>query len=137
MTGRPMAVAGTPLTDVGQSGVICVGLQLLAVGGRCWRATLPPDCVRITSKPRQHAPHGGLLFVRGNAGPSEPSTGYHRNDSQSPALSPAVREGSRMELQLRLPGDWPVGQHRHAPPEPAGEDLKSVLVWLQEVEINV
>ena len=41
-----------------------------------------------------------------------------------------------MELQLRLPGDWPVGQHRHAPPEPAGEDLKSVLIWLQEVEIN-
>ena len=41
-----------------------------------------------------------------------------------------------MELQLRLPGDWPVGQHRHAPPVPAGEDLESVLVWLQVVEIN-
>ena len=41
-----------------------------------------------------------------------------------------------MELQLRLPGDWPVGQHRHAPPEPAGEDLESVLTWLREVEIN-
>ena len=41
-----------------------------------------------------------------------------------------------MELQLRLPGDWPVGQHRHAPPEPAGDDLESVLTWLQEVEIN-
>ena len=27
-----------------------------------------------------------------------------------------------MELQLRLPGDWPVGQHRHAPPEPASND---------------
>ena len=41
-----------------------------------------------------------------------------------------------MELQLRLPGDWPVGQHRHPPPEPAGDDLESVLTWLQEVEIN-
>jgi len=41
-----------------------------------------------------------------------------------------------MELQLRLPGDWPVGQHRHAPPAPAGDDLESVLVWLQEVEVN-
>ena len=26
-----------------------------------------------------------------------------------------------MELQLGLPDDWPVGQHRHAPPEPTGE----------------
>jgi hypothetical protein len=42
-----------------------------------------------------------------------------------------------MELQLRLPGDWPVGQHRHAPSEPADDDLESVLTWLQEVEINV
>jgi hypothetical protein len=41
-----------------------------------------------------------------------------------------------MELQLRLPGDWPVGQHRYASPEPAGGDLESVLTWLQEVEIN-
>ena len=41
-----------------------------------------------------------------------------------------------MELQLRLPGDWPVGQHRYAPPISAGEDLESVLVWLQVVEIN-
>jgi len=41
-----------------------------------------------------------------------------------------------MEHQLRLPGDWPVGQHRHALPAPAGEDLESVLVWLQEVEVN-
>ena len=41
-----------------------------------------------------------------------------------------------MELQLRLPGEWPVGQHRPAPPEPASEDLESVLVWLQEIEIN-
>ena len=41
-----------------------------------------------------------------------------------------------MELQLRLPGDWPVGQYRNASPEPAGEDLESVLTWLQEVEIN-
>ena len=42
-----------------------------------------------------------------------------------------------MELQLRLPGDWPVGHHRHAPPAPEAEDLESVLVWLQEVEVNV
>jgi hypothetical protein len=41
-----------------------------------------------------------------------------------------------MELQLRLPGDWPVGQYRHAPPTPVGDDLESVLTWLQEVEIN-
>ena len=41
-----------------------------------------------------------------------------------------------MELQLRLPGDWPVGRYRHAPSEPAGEDLESVLTWLQEIEIN-
>jgi hypothetical protein len=41
-----------------------------------------------------------------------------------------------MELQLRLPGDWPVGQHRHAPPEPASDDLESVLTWLQDAEIN-
>jgi len=41
-----------------------------------------------------------------------------------------------MELQLSLPGDWPVGQHRHAPPAPAGDDLESVLTWLQEVEVN-
>jgi len=41
-----------------------------------------------------------------------------------------------MELQLRLPGDWLVGQHRHAPPAPADDDLESVLTWLQEVEVN-
>jgi hypothetical protein len=39
-------------------------------------------------------------------------------------------------LQLRLPGDWPVGQHRRALPETAGGDLESVLIRLQEVEIN-
>jgi len=41
-----------------------------------------------------------------------------------------------MELQLTLPGDWPVGQHRHAPPEPVGQDGKSVLVRLHAVEVN-
>ena len=42
-----------------------------------------------------------------------------------------------MELQLRLPGDWPVGQHRRALLEqPDPDDLESVLTWLQEVEIN-
>lgn len=41
-----------------------------------------------------------------------------------------------MELQLRLLGDWPVGVHRCASPAPAGDDLESVLVWLQEAEIN-
>ena len=41
-----------------------------------------------------------------------------------------------MELQLRLPGVWPVGQYRLAPPEPAGENLESVLTWLQMIEIN-
>ena len=40
-----------------------------------------------------------------------------------------------MELQLRLPGDWPVGQHWRSPA--AGTDnLESVLTWLQAVEIN-
>ena len=29
-----------------------------------------------------------------------------------------------MELQFRLPGEWPVGQHRHAAPVPAGDDLE-------------
>ena len=42
-----------------------------------------------------------------------------------------------MELQLRLPGNWPVGQHRRALLEqPDPDDLESVLTWLQEVEIN-
>jgi hypothetical protein len=41
-----------------------------------------------------------------------------------------------MELQLKLPGDWPVGQHRYAAPVPAGGDLESVLTWLQVVEVN-
>jgi hypothetical protein len=41
-----------------------------------------------------------------------------------------------MELQLGLPGDWPVDQHRHAPRVPAGEDLESVLAWVRAVEIN-
>ena len=40
------------------------------------------------------------------------------------------------ELQLGLPGDWLIEQHRRAPPEPAGNDLESVLTRLQEVEIN-
>lgn len=41
-----------------------------------------------------------------------------------------------MEHQLRLPGDWPVGVH-HAVSKPlTGEDLESVLVWLQEAEVN-
>jgi len=42
-----------------------------------------------------------------------------------------------MELQLTLPGDWPVGQHTRVPAaEPKPSDLESVLTWLQEVEIN-
>ena len=41
-----------------------------------------------------------------------------------------------MEIQLRLPGDWPVGIHRVPSSAPAGDDLESVLMWLQEVEIN-
>jgi len=42
-----------------------------------------------------------------------------------------------MELQLRLPGDWPVGLGRRAPvPQPESEDLESVLTWLQAVEVN-
>ena len=40
-----------------------------------------------------------------------------------------------MELQLRLPGDWPVGQHRLLPDLDA-DDLASVLTWLHEIEIN-
>jgi hypothetical protein len=40
------------------------------------------------------------------------------------------------ELQLGLPGDWLVDQHRRAPPELAGDDLEPVLTRLQEVEIN-
>ena len=38
-----------------------------------------------------------------------------------------------MELQLRLPGDGPVGQHRHAPPAPAGGALGTSLNWTQTV----
>lgn len=41
-----------------------------------------------------------------------------------------------MELQMRLPGDWPVGQRRPTPVEPAADDLEAVLTWLQEVEVN-
>jgi hypothetical protein len=41
-----------------------------------------------------------------------------------------------MEHQLRLPGDWPVGGHHPASKPLAGEDLESVLVWLQEAEVN-
>jgi hypothetical protein len=41
-----------------------------------------------------------------------------------------------MELQLKLPGDWPVGQYRHAPPAPVEDDLESVLTWLQDIEVN-
>ena len=41
-----------------------------------------------------------------------------------------------MEMQQKLPGDWPVGMHRVTSPAPAGDDLESVLTWLQEVEIN-
>ena len=32
-----------------------------------------------------------------------------------------------MELQLRLPGDWPVGQHRRSLPDLDADDLASVL----------
>ena len=45
-----------------------------------------------------------------------------------------VREGSRLELQLRLPGDWPSSVSGHGSAAPAGDDLESVLTWLQEVE---
>ncbi len=41
-----------------------------------------------------------------------------------------------MEHQLTLPGDWPVGAYHRAPVELAGEDLESVLFWLQEIEVN-
>jgi len=41
-----------------------------------------------------------------------------------------------MELQLRLPGDWPVGEYRRTAMVPDAEDLESVLSWLQEVEVN-
>ena len=41
-----------------------------------------------------------------------------------------------MEHQLWLPGDWPVGVRRYASPAPEGEDLESVLVWLQEVQVS-
>ena len=41
-----------------------------------------------------------------------------------------------MELQLSLPGKWPVGQHRRTHPEPDADDLESVLTWLQAIEIN-
>ncbi|WP_428673783.1 hypothetical protein [Reyranella sp.] len=41
-----------------------------------------------------------------------------------------------MELQLRLPGDWPVGQYRRASIAPDAEDLESVVLWLQDAEIN-
>ena len=34
------------------------------------------------------------------------------DDPAGPALSPAVREGSRVELQLRLPGVWPRNMSR-------------------------
>lgn len=41
-----------------------------------------------------------------------------------------------MEHQLSLPGEWPVSVHHRAPVELAGEDLESVLIWLQEIEVN-
>jgi hypothetical protein len=41
-----------------------------------------------------------------------------------------------MDLQLKLPGDWPVGHIRRTHPEPDADDLESVLYCLQEVEIN-
>jgi len=41
-----------------------------------------------------------------------------------------------MELQLKLPGDWPVGHRRHAPAAPDAEDLEAVVTWLQEVEVS-
>ena len=37
-----------------------------------------------------------------------------------------------MELQLRLPGEWPVGRHRRAAAgEPDQDDLEAVLTWPQ------
>jgi len=33
-----------------------------------------------------------------------------------------------MDLQLRLPGDWPVGKHRRTHPEPDVDDLELVLI---------
>ena len=59
---------------------------------------------------------------------------HKRNDSLPPAFD--VREGSRMELQLQLPGTWPVGMSRYAPRCLAGNDLEAVLTRLQEAEIN-
>jgi hypothetical protein len=41
-----------------------------------------------------------------------------------------------MELQLRLPGDWPVGQDRRTRSEPDADDVESMVTWLQEIEIN-
>lgn len=41
-----------------------------------------------------------------------------------------------MEHQPRLPGDWPVGQHRRASPALAGTDLELDLIWLPEIEID-
>jgi len=32
-----------------------------------------------------------------------------------------------MELQLRLPGDWPAGRQSRSPPDPDGDDLEAVL----------
>ena len=37
-----------------------------------------------------------------------------------------------MEPQLRPPGDW----HRRTHQELDADDLESVLIWLQEIEIN-
>jgi len=41
-----------------------------------------------------------------------------------------------MEHQLRLPGDWPVGVRHAVSKALDSEDLESVLVWLQEAEVN-
>ncbi len=42
-----------------------------------------------------------------------------------------------MELQLRLPGNWPVGQHRHTSYQSRPARISNRFwIWLQEVEIN-
>jgi len=41
-----------------------------------------------------------------------------------------------MELQLSLPGDWPVGAHRRLLVPPDAERVESFRTWLQEVEVT-
>lgn len=41
-----------------------------------------------------------------------------------------------MEIQLQLPGDWPVGVSRLGSKPSEGDDLEATLTWLQEAEVN-